>query len=208
MSSANANPVKPSILPPLAVASTDVPGGGEMLLDMLARLGCGYVVLDAGRKIAASNGAALGILARELRAVGDASGSRDDALRELMHRAGARPAPGGMCWIATSAKDGLCRVLRQCAGGAPEGTCLVMVVDLDARPEPKPETLRQVFGLSEAEAYLALELAKGRTPADVAARRRVSRTTVRSQLGAVFAKTNTRRQAELVALLGRVAVLP
>jgi DNA-binding CsgD family transcriptional regulator len=32
--------------------------------------------------------------------------------------------------------------------------------------------------------------------------------TVRSQLASVLAKTQTRRQAELVALLARIAILP
>lgn len=57
------------------------------------------------------------------------------------------------------------------------------------------------FRLTQAESRLAAGLAQGRTLKSLAEERQVSLNTVRSQLKAVFAKTNTRRQAELVALL-------
>lgn len=57
------------------------------------------------------------------------------------------------------------------------------------------------FNLTKAESSLAAGLAEGRTLQSLAEERQVSLNTVRSQLKAVFAKTNTRRQAELVALL-------
>lgn len=192
--------------PPIPHAAA-APAIGDGLLDeMLVRLGCGYLVLDGARKIVMANEAAEDILACALGA--EESGSRDRALRELMQRAGARVSPGGMCWIAMSEKVGAYWSQCQFAGAAPAKTSIVLTLDLDAHPEPKPETLRQMFNLSEAEAHLALELARGRTPAEVAVQRQVSRTTVRSQLGAVFGKTNTRRQADLVVLLARVAMLP
>jgi DNA-binding CsgD family transcriptional regulator len=68
--------------------------------------------------------------------------------------------------------------------------------------------LQRMFGLTMAETRLAIQMARGDVPADVARSRRLSRTTIRSQLASVFAKTQTRRQAELVTLLARVAVLP
>ena len=51
-------------------------------------------------------------------------------------------------------------------------------------------------------------IASGATPAEIAADNLVSMATVRSQLASVLAKTQTRRQAELVALLARLAILP
>jgi DNA-binding CsgD family transcriptional regulator len=55
---------------------------------------------------------------------------------------------------------------------------------------------------------LAVQITRGDTPADIARETGVSIATVRSQLASVFAKTQTGRQAELVALLARVAILP
>jgi DNA-binding CsgD family transcriptional regulator len=54
-----------------------------------------------------------------------------------------------------------------------------------------------------AEAKLAAKLALGSGIESAAASLGVSRETARTQLKAVFAKTNTRRQAELAALVAR-----
>ena len=61
--------------------------------------------------------------------------------------------------------------------------------------------LRAAFGLSKAEARLALYLTAGASLASMAEAFDVKLTTIRSQLQQVFSKTGTSRQAELVALL-------
>ncbi|MFK8035218.1 MAG: helix-turn-helix transcriptional regulator [Hyphomicrobiales bacterium] len=60
------------------------------------------------------------------------------------------------------------------------------------------------YGLTKAEARLALELAQGMSPEEFASEHSISINTVRTQLRALFAKTETSRQAELVSLLLRV----
>lgn len=72
---------------------------------------------------------------------------------------------------------------------------------------PHPRILAVLFGLSRAEARLALRLLAGQTPQECAREAGVGVATVRSQLHSMFAKTGARRQAELVALLARVPVL-
>ena len=61
--------------------------------------------------------------------------------------------------------------------------------------------LRAEFGLTKAEARLALYLADGASLPSIAQAFDVKLTTIRSQLQQVFAKTGTSRQAELVAVL-------
>lgn len=61
--------------------------------------------------------------------------------------------------------------------------------------------LRAAFGLSKAEARLALYLAAGASLPSMAQAFDVKLTTIRSQLQQVFSKTGTSRQAELVAFL-------
>jgi DNA-binding CsgD family transcriptional regulator len=61
--------------------------------------------------------------------------------------------------------------------------------------------LRAEFGLTKAEARLALCLAEGSSLASAAQGFNVKLTTIRSQLQQVFAKTGTSRQTELVAML-------
>ena len=71
-------------------------------------------------------------------------------------------------------------------------------------------SLRQIlvsqYAFTKAEQRLAIELFEGLSLADAAERNRVSLETVRAQLKAVFTKTDTRRQSELVALLSRLIV--
>ena len=81
----------------------------------------------------------------------------------------------------------------------------VVFVDLEARQRPATSDLMWVFGLTQTEAKLAVLAAEGRSLEEIAEQRQTSMTTVRSQLKAVFAKTGTHRQSELVALLGKLA---
>jgi DNA-binding CsgD family transcriptional regulator len=61
-----------------------------------------------------------------------------------------------------------------------------------------------LFGLTPAEARLASIVGGGVDPARAAEEIGISRVTARNQLRAIFAKTGTHRQSELVALLCRV----
>jgi DNA-binding CsgD family transcriptional regulator len=61
--------------------------------------------------------------------------------------------------------------------------------------------LERLYELTPTEAALAIDLASGRTLAQAAKAREVSVNTVRTHLRAVFQKTGTRRQSELVRLL-------
>lgn len=63
--------------------------------------------------------------------------------------------------------------------------------------------LAKTFALTPAEGRVAALIAQGIAPEQAAEQLGVSRETVRNQLRAVFAKTGTHRQSELVALLAR-----
>lgn len=173
---------------------------------ILARVGCGEVLLRAGRVVEVSPfGRA--ILERESRH-GASHETLYGAVKELINRAGAQIPAGSTSWLATSAKDCFTTLVNQIANARPDETSAIILLDLDTHPEPSPGTLQCLFGFTAAETQLAVELARGHNLLDISRARRLSRTTVRSQLAALFAKTQTRRQADLVALLGRVAILP
>lgn len=89
-------------------------------------------------------------------------------------------------------------------------TAAVMVVsDPDAAAEPAAETLSRLFGLTPAVARLAAALAAGRTLAEHAEDAGITQGTARWHLKALFARTGTSRQAELVRLLlAGIAQLP
>ena len=68
--------------------------------------------------------------------------------------------------------------------------------------------LQQTFGLTVAEARLAALVGAGESIASAAEQLSISSETARSQLKAIFAKTDIHRQADLVALLSRLQYFP
>jgi DNA-binding CsgD family transcriptional regulator/PAS domain-containing protein len=78
---------------------------------------------------------------------------------------------------------------------------LVVVVDPDCQPEPTADLLRRAFGLTKAEADVALLVAQGDGLRPIADELSLSMATVKTHLQHVFDKTDTHRQAELVRLL-------
>ena len=73
----------------------------------------------------------------------------------------------------------------------------------DAAPMAS-RVLRAVYGLTEAEARLAMALCRGRSLAEVSDELKVAMSTLRFHLSALLAKTDTRRQSELVRRFGRL----
>lgn len=86
------------------------------------------------------------------------------------------------------------------------GVALVVITPVKAG-SPGATLLQGLFDLTPAEARVAGAIAEGLDIPGIAARQQSSRETVRSQIKAVFAKTGTRRQAELAALLAGVPQL-
>jgi DNA-binding CsgD family transcriptional regulator len=81
---------------------------------------------------------------------------------------------------------------------------LLTLTPLASKPAPAARLLVETFGLTRAEARLASIIATGASPEQAAEQLEISRQTVRTQLKAVFAKTRTHRQGELIALLARL----
>jgi DNA-binding CsgD family transcriptional regulator len=82
---------------------------------------------------------------------------------------------------------------------------LVVVLDPDARPMPHDEALRVVFGLTSAEARVAVRLGTGESLDEAADSLGIAKETARCHLKQIFDKTGAHRQSELVALLGRLS---
>lgn len=89
-----------------------------------------------------------------------------------------------------------------------QSKAVIWIVDPYASPLPWEPVLRQAFGCTNAEASVAVALAQGRDIDEIAHMRGVSMGTIRAQIKGIFAKTNTRRQAELVSLLLHFAPFP
>jgi DNA-binding CsgD family transcriptional regulator/PAS domain-containing protein len=78
---------------------------------------------------------------------------------------------------------------------------LLFVHDLASQPNADPEMLSSVFGLTEAEARMAVVLAGGQSIESAAAMTGVQPSTARAHLKAIFHKTGVHRQQDLVRIL-------
>lgn len=80
---------------------------------------------------------------------------------------------------------------------------LVSISDPESTPVPDDRTLREMFGLTPAEARLTRLLAEGTSLAEAAERLGLRPETARTRIKVIFEKTGTHRQAELVSLVMR-----
>ena len=78
---------------------------------------------------------------------------------------------------------------------------LLFAFDPEATPAVHAGLVQRLFGLSEAEACLAVALCGGRSLEEASLERGTTLNTVRSQLKSIFGKTGTHRQADLVSVL-------
>jgi DNA-binding CsgD family transcriptional regulator len=83
-------------------------------------------------------------------------------------------------------------------------SALLMINDLGAPRRWSAELVRSSLGLTPAETRLVLMLADGHTLTQAAQKQGITDGTARIQLKSVFAKTDTRRQSELMMLVHRL----
>lgn len=137
----------------------------------------------------------------------------DRLLAAACRRGPDNPATGGEMLVRPAAPGGpllLVGIDPLVGENEPLGTsglALLRVENLSPHAEADDEVeerLHQLLGLTAREAHLALSLAAGRSLAEHAVGRGVSLETARTHLRGLFAKTDTSRQGELVALLNRI----
>lgn len=83
---------------------------------------------------------------------------------------------------------------------------LLMIIDPEQESEPLKMLIRRLFGLTNAEADVALRVLCGDGLKPISADLTLSMATVKTHLHHIFSKTDTHRQAELVRLL--LAIIP
>lgn len=81
---------------------------------------------------------------------------------------------------------------------------LVLILDPEESPEPPKALVRRLFGLTNAEAEVALRMLRGDGIKPISEDLELSVATVKTHLHHIFEKTDTHRQAELMRLLLRV----
>jgi DNA-binding CsgD family transcriptional regulator len=188
---------------------------GRPLLDALDRMGYGGLILDTSGQVVLVNTTGVGFLKDHANAHYDPENPNwsREALKSLLQaRTSERFRINEDNWVALRRADGgrplVLRAVPIAEAGQSGPHTVVILLDLEASPEPQSEALQKLFGLTPAEARLARRIARGKSPEQIAVEGGVAVSTIRKQLAFVFAKTHTSRQSELAALLGRVSILP
>ncbi len=87
------------------------------------------------------------------------------------------------------------------------GEALLFLSDPHRLAPALTQRLRNLFGLTLAEAEVAVAVGRGEDLAEISLERGVKVSTLREQISSIFAKTGAERQAELAALVARLAAL-
>ena len=175
---------------------------------LLDRLDVAAFVLDATGRLARANAAGTALLdrgdgvERVGAGLGCAAASADGALQRAIAEARAgrrRAALGGSDVVLAPRRGG--RPLMMFVMGLPDGGAAVLARDPERQGPHVEELLQRLFQLTPSEARVAVRLAAGEGPAEVAAVLGVTVDTVRTHLKRVFDKTATTRQSQVVRLV-------
>ncbi len=212
------------------VRLAEAEGERRALSETLQRLSHAAFLVDAGAVVRLANTAGAEMLAKRDGLFADAGdgmalraarSGETAALRRLIAATAARSGGGGAAGPPEAGRLRLSRPDKAAlmvtavpltaaglaaAGLSPAPTVLLLVTDPEAKAQtPPPAVLREAFGLTPAEAEVAARAARGEGMQAAAEALGISSGTARLHLHRVFEKTGAHRQAELAALLARLA---
>ena len=179
----------------------------QMSPSVLDRIGVPIFVVGKDAQVRYANAAASAMLSNggPLRAVENVLGTDYPPDSQRLKSAIANSLAAGESQVVLMKDSGTrhppIAVIAPLSGG---GEALVLLRQSSSSSVALVNALRQLFRLSPAEAAIAIALATGADLQEIAEERSVKLNTLRSQIASIMAKTNTRRQAELVALVARL----
>jgi DNA-binding CsgD family transcriptional regulator len=88
-----------------------------------------------------------------------------------------------------------------------DAAAMVFVLDPAVSTMTPPEWVMDAYGLTLAEARVALQAASGHSVAKIGSQLNISPNTVKTHLRSIFAKTGTHSQAELVSIIASLKLM-
>jgi DNA-binding CsgD family transcriptional regulator len=189
----------------------------QAAFNVLDRLADGVVVLDRKAQVLFANGAArrmaeVGVL-RLHQSIGTHSSAHSQRLNELI-RAALQGGAGGTMSLPRGLDGRLLTILvsairgkdlgRLSDAGVKDASVLLFAIDPDSRRSIPLGQIMDAYGLTHAEARVALAASSGNTILETAQSLSLSPNTIKTHLRRVFAKTATGRQAELAGLIAAI----
>ena len=209
--------VEQSLRLSMRLVDAEVTRGG--LIEALSKMTIGVFGLDFSGRLTLSNEAAQALLGRELlvqddRLVPKSVGERAEfarIIRTLLDDPTAEPPKPRILHSTSGGEPVVIRFLP--TAGAARGsdllartTLLVLALEVGRHEPIDPTIIRDLMGLTLAEARVAALIGSGLSPRLAAGRLGITEETTRTVLKRVFAKTGISRQSELVALLVGLAL--
>lgn len=151
------------------------------------------IVRASGEALAIRNGRLVGASAAMRTALQKALASRETSTGPIVFHRGPLHIPVAMRVMPVG------RALLN--AGLPEGPIAIAWLVDTGTLGAEVECLRKLFKLTQAEARLSEALADGSSLVEAASRVDITRSTAKTHLDAIFAKTGCRRQAQLVRLI-------
>jgi DNA-binding CsgD family transcriptional regulator len=202
-----------------ASLSDELPAG---MKDLFEAIGTPCLLIGADGKVSRTNPAAEALLASGLVSVQDgqftvtdkaAQKRIDAAIAAMIENPFSRTFRGGSeILVRRPAASALVVTItaigadNPIASVAAPARCAIFVLEEALRTNRAlPSRLARLYGLTAAETEIAIDLACGRSLEEISWARGTAVTTVRTQIKILLAKTNTRRQAELSALVNRLS---
>jgi DNA-binding CsgD family transcriptional regulator/PAS domain-containing protein len=178
----------------------------DLAEEALYRINRGLVLVDASGSVLFVNRAAERLFEnRSLRLergrLQAPRASETTQLHRLVAETAQRGIGGSLVIMQASGAPLLVSAAPMKGRSAPTPGVILFVREIDAWSAPNLTSFTRYFGLTAAEAAMAVELTKADGVSAAAARLRISRATARTHLIHIFQKTGTRRQAELVRLM-------
>lgn len=185
--------------------------------NVLDRLADGVVVLDRKAHVLFANAAARRMAEdgslRLHQSIGTASPAHSQRLNELI-RAALLGAAGGTMSLPRGPDGRLLTILvssirgkdlgRLSDAGVKDAAVLLFAIDPTNRRSIPLGQIMDAYGLTHAEARVALAVSSGNTVLEAAQSLGLSPNTIKTHLRRVFAKTATGRQAELAGLIASI----
>lgn len=211
--------VEQSLRLSMRLVDAEVTRGG--LIEALSKMTIGVFGLDSSGRLTLSNEAAQALLGRELlvqddRLIPKSVGERTEFARTIRRLLDDPTAEPPKPWILHSTSGGepvVVRFLPTAAAGGTRGSdllartsLLVLALEVCRQAPIDPSVIRDLMGLTLAEARVAALVGSGLSPRLAAGRLGITEETTRTVLKRVFAKTGISRQSELVALLVGLAL--
>lgn len=183
----------------------------DVAADMVQRMDLGWLVLDAGGAVVETDergalllreGSVLSLSGDRQLQTGSRSANRQIADLLAVARSGEAVRPQV---VHLNDEPWFDMLVLSAAGGMPPGRDRpVLAIYIHGAPQPRSDKIGQlmrVFRLSRNEARLAMALSQGQTIGQTAAELGITLESARTYSKRVYAKTQTRGQADLVRLI-------